>query len=862
MHHTRFAAFCAVLLSLALLAGCAGTPAASGAGQPSPAPVETERVPVVDEQYRDVLNQFSIVGAFHDGVAFAATVLPPDGESKAPEGGALPVQCGYVTLDGSYTPLYTVPSEYELISPEDGFGDVRASAMYWDTDQAILMSEGYDSEMIAMMEVHNGPLVDEQEVIDETFAVGDNGWVPYYRDGLWGYCDLEGNVTLAPAYDFVEPFYDGTAMVCTYDGQFHWSLIDETGAVQTAFEPNDYFAERQPGSDYLVMADKMATGQLFRLDGTPVDQEHRGLHGSYTDSGSGVLTTGFFSSRIVYDEAGNYLYDNDSIRPLGTQNGCAAFSDGTYLGILGSDGQVRCEPRFMDILALAPEGFYAREQGNAWLGLYDYDGNLLEQAPACVWVEESESGCALFNGAGEKLAEYAADLGRCQWGGPRLFADEGFAYVQLDNSELLTLHITFEERPVTARPQATAAPLAGGRLTVTEGVSQQMQWCFDAVDRWTFTVKDFDSCSPYDRALIYTKEGLEWYFTPQDELVICDEAMNTLFTIPQEGVQLTQATYPNGVPNHSDTNFRYMGDGLWYMYLEEYKGPNLIDGALYVVDREGNILLSRLEENYSGPALPLPGIASEGYFCLDGAYYSAAGQPLELKVEGEPTLETAHNYFSEGLAPTGWGYVDTRGELVLSAGALADALEQWSGQALTPDLLFPFRDGAAMVEARDEGGSFSYYSIDASGRVLEQLTDQGGKTPYDLYQEERIARSEELKAPFARDLSRGAFRVVTRREGVSVIVPSGAEVMAPEGWELGSQCIQWTDSFAFILASSTGEDGRSGYLLLDAQGNFYPEYCWNNILPTQGSSANVYGDVSDDRLFTMTHIEIRAGGAS
>lgn len=39
---------------------------------------------------------------------------------------------------------------------------------------------------------------------------------------------------------------------------------------------------------------------------------------------------------------------------------------------------------------------------------------------------------------------------------------------------------------------------------------------------------------------------------------------------------------------------------------------------------------------------------------------------------------------------------------------------------------------------------------------------------------------------------------------------------------------------------------------LAGRGNFYPEYCRRNILPTWGNSVNVYGAV-DDNLFTMTH---------
>lgn len=852
MKKNGFAGLCSAAAAAAVLAGCGGSPAASSSAPPA---VQMERVPVVDEQYKDIFSDYDIVGTFHDGVAFAAKCLFPEDPEKAFEEMVLEVECGYLTLDGEFTPLYTVPSEYDLITPEGRRSEARASQdLFLYSNQAQAMLVGYDAQMLDVEELWTVPYTKEQEIIDETFAVGDNGWVPYYEDGKWGYCDLEGNITLAPAYDFAQSFCDGSALVCSYDGQFHWSLIDETGAVKASFEPGEYFATRQPGSSFVLLSDKMATGTLYRTDGTPVDEQRSGQHGGYLDSGTGLLTASFFPARVVYDAEGNFLYENENIELVGVENGCTVFWDGTYYGILGSDGQVRCEAKFMDILKLTPEGFYAREQGKAGLGLYDYDGNLLQDAPICAWIDESNNECTVYDGAGNVLAEYLADSGQPGREGERLFTDDGFLYLRLSDSEFVTLHITFEERPVQPQAEPTAAPAGSGELTVTQTTSQQMQWCFESLDRWSFVVKDFDSLSPLERQSVYTKEGLEWYYTPQDELVVCDDAMNTLLTIPQEGVQLTQRTYPSGIPNHSNTEMRYMGDGLWYIYLKGLDKQDIYDHALYVFNREGNIVFSRLQPDERSSNFDVPDIVSEGYFFVGDTCISAQGEVLPVKAEGEPVLETWYgSYFSGGLAPTGWGYIDTSGNVVLSAETLNRALEAWGAEGQTVAVLQPFQDGTALILAENAGGDGFCYRIDDTGKILEQREE----TDIELYGEELQTRFEELQEKYKRDLSRGAFRIVSRKEQNTVIVPSGAEVFAPEGWEMGDSCIQWTDDFAFIMMSSE-EPGKGGYMLIDAQGRFYPEYCWRDVLPTQGSSANVYDyfEEGDNNIFTMTHIEI------
>ena len=115
------------------------------------------------------------------------------------------------------------------------------------------MFYGYEPERSSM------PSLEQQIALDDTFTVGDNGWVPYYQDGKWGYCDLDGQVQLAPAYDFVSPFSDGKALVCRYaDKVYAWSIIDEAGSEIAALDPEYRFALRKMGGDFVFCYDTVS----------------------------------------------------------------------------------------------------------------------------------------------------------------------------------------------------------------------------------------------------------------------------------------------------------------------------------------------------------------------------------------------------------------------------------------------------------------------------------------------------------------------------------------------------------------------------------------------------------------------------
>ncbi len=456
-------AFCGGL-ALCMLAGCApasqaGTGSQAALSSSSQPETPTRQVATLDKQSQQVLSQFDIVGKFHDGVAFAANYQL----LKTPEElaqGYVPVECGYVTLNGTFTPLYTVPSEFELISPEEGRSKGRYFyALFLETFEGVAIAAGATEEFFQESPTYQDvPLYSEQQTMDETFAVGDNGWVPYYENGLWGYCDLEGNVTLAPAYDFVEPFYNGSALVCRYDGMYTWSAIDEKGNELFSLEPCDMFALRQPGSDFFLLTESMNGGHLYRMDGTILDSYWQFTQ--YDDNGSGLLANYMRGLPCVYDADGNFLYQDDRIQlTSGQQDGCTAYSDGTLFGILGQDGQVRCEARFAHILHLAPEGFYAQEAEGDPVRLYDYDGNLLQEDPACARLEfTEENGYTLYDGQGNTLEEYPCTiLSSSETEDDVFFTEDGFAYLYLSQNDFAVVHVTFEAQPAEDAGTASAA---------------------------------------------------------------------------------------------------------------------------------------------------------------------------------------------------------------------------------------------------------------------------------------------------------------------------------------------------------------------------------------------------------------------
>lgn len=167
-----------------------------------------------------------------------------------------------------------------------------------------------------------------------------------------------------------------------------------------------------------------------------------------------------------------------------------------------------------------------------------------------------------------------------------------------------------------------------------------------------------------------------------------------------------------------------------------------------------------------------------------------------------------------------------------------------------------FEGDTAVLEAMGTEDEKQYYFIDRTGKIVRELSADESASWLEFNTDYNVQAEyvDQILAPFERDTSRGAFRIVERTAGSTVITSSGAEVFAPEGYELTGDTVQWDDAYAFVGLS--GEDGMV-YMLIDAQGNFYPDCAWDGVLPAQDGSANVYDETGIGEI-QMTHIEIAA----
>lgn len=814
MKRKTAAGVCAGLLAVLMLAGCGQTAVPGGASASAAQPVEMERVPVVDEQYADVFDGFDAVGSFRDGVAFAAKCLPRSDESSFPV--YYPMECGYLTLDGQFTPLYQVQNEWELLdATQFGHGThTNGGSMYAYT----LEGQAFFVPVLtapANEDYQSAPYTEEQALLDDTFLVGDNGWVPYFENDKWGYSDLSGQIKLAPAYDFVSPFSGGKALVCSYAEGYRWMLIDETGAQLAVFEQGPgytemdkthFFAQRKLGGDFILLHGT-GVGALYRQDGTELAMELSIKE--FEENGGYALF-----HKTVYDPQGTALYTaEDMVRSAGMQDGCTVYTDGTLYGIRGVDGQVRCEARFSEICHLAPEGFYARENTNQ-VNLYDYDGNLLEQAPACLRVVQGEDGFTLYDGKGNVLKQYRAPEGQLpeySMNGSSFFTEEGFLYLRLSDSELVTLRIAFEEQPVEAGGAAENFPPEDLSLTWQTGQTVSFRDASAEFDEGKgISAQAFDALSSADRRLVNIKGGLEWYETLDGQIEVRDNEMNTVFTVSRETVEQSEAFFT--------TELRYLGDGLWLL------GLNGGFGESFVFDREGKLLW----QGQSASAL----VNSEGFFAAKGGFYSAStGELLQIAGKGEQApLYAPNGVFDGGLANTDWGYVNTRGEVVLDGELLRQTVAEYLGLPAEEFILFaePFEGETAELGAACNDDTYYQVTIDRQGQVLasERFDD-------DLMHDAAVAtKGEERWHQLMEQLSDAglkAFVISADPVGTDnrLTTFSGRTVEPPEGSKFGEELIQWDDRFAFVQVDQFTDNDR--YILVDALGNTYPDCAWDGV---------------------------------
>lgn len=254
-------------------------------------------------------------------------------------------EAGYLSEDGQYTALYS-------ISREDIF----------NIDMERMTSDGFT-------------LQENVEKLSDLYSCSESGIVPFYKDGLWGYCDLSGNVLVQPAYVRISPM-----------GQLGWGAREsDAGTEYNVLKPDGSVIVSgkncwcDPRNGYYFV-DESGSGEavLYNADGSVVlDQVYYSLGNcplpDFTTWEEGVVVSG-----VPYDRTGAKL-GTDGRKIVGITAGSRpVFLDDGGFGILNTNGSVAIPDSLRYISDVMADGsIYVEENGTGVLHHYDSEMNVM-----------------------------------------------------------------------------------------------------------------------------------------------------------------------------------------------------------------------------------------------------------------------------------------------------------------------------------------------------------------------------------------------------------------------------------------------------------------------------------------------------
>lgn len=254
-------------------------------------------------------------------------------------------EAGYLSEDGQYTALYS-------ISREDIF----------NIDMERMTSDGFT-------------LQENVEKLSDLYSCSESGIVPFYKDGLWGYCDLSGNVLVQPAYVRISPM-----------GQLGWGAREsDAGTEYDVLKPDGSvivsgkicWCDPRNGY-YFVSESDGGIAVLYNADGSVVLEDVPYSFGNcpmpdFTTWEEGVVVSG-----VPYDRTGAKL-GTDGRKIVGITAGSRpVFLDDGGFGILNTNGSVAIPDSLRDISDVMADGsIYVEENGTGVLHHYDSEMNVM-----------------------------------------------------------------------------------------------------------------------------------------------------------------------------------------------------------------------------------------------------------------------------------------------------------------------------------------------------------------------------------------------------------------------------------------------------------------------------------------------------
>lgn len=285
----------------------------------------------------NLLSEFDYYGAFTNGWAFVA---------KGSNGGNMSV--GYMSEEGEYKPLYTIPKD----------------AMFESSVSYEMETECYNlnRDLIYYLTNH--------------FACNENGVVPYYQDGKWGYSDLDGNIIVEPNYIRLTPL-ETLGMGCRKDDgsmpEREYDIFDANGNVIAS---GNCWADTELGY-YIVEKDSMELGDLCNADGSVVLKDVLCGYGNFFRPMIDTYPGGIVTSGIAYDRTGKKLEIDPSYAICYINEDGFVFYNGgeAGVGVLDQEGNVVIEPSIIAVSVKDDDGNYIITQKSGIMRKYDAQFN-------------------------------------------------------------------------------------------------------------------------------------------------------------------------------------------------------------------------------------------------------------------------------------------------------------------------------------------------------------------------------------------------------------------------------------------------------------------------------------------------------